>query len=98
MNGEISYDLLMDEDMSFVEGSFRLEGGEWHVFVFLGNRERFRKTRFRRTIWDSGVSGIVYELPLEQPHNKMSVEQLLCQAVGAVSWTEVRGPDSMNLR
>jgi hypothetical protein len=26
---EISYDLVMDEDMAFVEGSYRLPGNEW---------------------------------------------------------------------
>ena len=31
MHAEISYDLVMDDDMSFVEGTYRLLGGDWQV-------------------------------------------------------------------
>lgn len=30
---EISYDLVMDDDMSFVEGTYRLPGGDWQVVI-----------------------------------------------------------------
>ena len=29
MRAEISYDLVMDDDMEFVEGTYRLPGGDW---------------------------------------------------------------------
>lgn len=31
MKAEISFDLKMEDNMSFVEGTYRLEGGEWQV-------------------------------------------------------------------
>ena len=30
---QMSYDLVMEEDMPFVEGCFRLPGGEWQVVI-----------------------------------------------------------------
>src|SRR5262245_47640183 len=30
---EISYDLVMGEDMAFVEGTYRLPGGDWQVVI-----------------------------------------------------------------
>ena len=32
-NGEISYDLVMEDDMAFVEGSYRIGGCDWQVFI-----------------------------------------------------------------
>jgi len=29
MQGEISYDLMMADDMSFAEGTYRIGSGEW---------------------------------------------------------------------
>ena len=34
---EISFDLLMEEDMDFAEGSLRVQSSEWKVFVFFRN-------------------------------------------------------------
>lgn len=33
MRAEISYDLVMDDDMAFVEGTHRLPGGDWQVVI-----------------------------------------------------------------
>ncbi|PHX64521.1 MAG: hypothetical protein CK551_00435 [Planctomycetaceae bacterium] len=33
MTGEISYDIAMDADNSFVEGSYRVGDGAWQVFI-----------------------------------------------------------------
>jgi hypothetical protein len=35
MRAEISYDLVMDDDMGFVKGTYRLPGGDWQVFIVL---------------------------------------------------------------
>jgi hypothetical protein len=32
--GEISFDLVMEEDMPFVEGCYRLCDGKWHALWF----------------------------------------------------------------
>ena len=38
MKAEITYDLVMDDNMNFVEGCYRLHGGEWQVFIFIKSR------------------------------------------------------------
>src|SRR5687767_1242581 len=60
--GEISYDLVMEEDMGFVEGTYRLPGGEWQVFVF----SRFADVSepdVQHGQWDSGVTGFFVRFP-----------------------------------
>lgn len=34
MRAEITFDLVMTEDMAFVESCYRLAGGVWQVFMF----------------------------------------------------------------
>lgn len=34
MIGKISFDLVMESDMDFAEGSFCVANGEWQVFIF----------------------------------------------------------------
>ena len=38
VRAEITFDLAMDDDMPFVEDCYRMDGGEWRVFIF--SRER----------------------------------------------------------
>ena len=97
MRAEISYDLVMEDDMSFVEGAFRLPGGEWHVFIFSRRTEIDRPT-WRRDRWESGATGFVVAFPNERVLNRSAVEAVLCDATGTTEWVEVRGPDSMQLR
>ena len=39
MKAEITFDLVMDDDMPFVEGCYRLPDGPWQVFIFIGFRD-----------------------------------------------------------
>lgn len=96
MQGEISYDLVMEDDMSFVEGSYRVAKGDWQVFIL-------RKDSIERTVitiggWPSGVTGVFVRVPRFVRLNKHSVEHLLSDKLGVDNWLEVRGPDSMRLR
>ena len=34
MRAQISFDLVMEDSMSFVEGTYRLPGRDWQVFIF----------------------------------------------------------------
>lgn len=34
MKADITFDLVMTEDMPFVEGCYRLADGVWQVFIF----------------------------------------------------------------
>jgi hypothetical protein len=93
---EISYDLVMVDNMSFVEGCYRLPGLPWKVFVT--TRGYVTEPAYRCFKWDSGVSGLVLDFPAGAPLNKTLVERLLSSALGVEAWREVRGPDSIVLR
>jgi hypothetical protein len=86
----------MDNDMEFVEGTYRLPGGEWEVFVFV--RRDATEPSWKPSRWESGVAGIVVEYPRGRRLNKVAVEEVLSAALGVKEWVEVGGPDSMRLR
>jgi hypothetical protein len=87
----------MEEDMSFVGGCYRLEGGLWQVFIFAPPAGR-PATEFRTNlVWASGVTGLNVFVPRNVKLNKSTVLKVLSDALGVDEWTEVRGPDSMVL-
>lgn len=94
--GEISYDLVMEADMSFVEGAFRLPGGAWQVVIVA--RGSVPTPQIEATVWPSGVSGVFVTFPGGRKLDKSAVEELLGRTFGVPQWDEVRGPDSMQLR
>lgn len=96
MIGQISYDLVMDEDNSFAEGSFRVGNGPWQVFIV--NKRDVSEVTITPSTWDSGVTGIVIKLPRGMRLDKALVERLLSEQFHVDNWVEVRGPDSMQLR
>lgn len=98
MRAEISYDLKMQDNMSFVEGTYRLPGSDWQVFIFLGSERKVPETEILPQVWDSGVTGVAIRFPRERPLNMAAVEQVLSAAFGVTEWVRVRGPDSMQLR
>src|SRR5262249_35314102 len=69
VKAEISYDLVMEDEMSFVEGTYRLPGGEWQVFIFIP-WQGSNAVVWTRSEWDSGVTGrgggVLEEVPLEE--------------------------------
>lgn len=95
-HAEVSFDLVMDDEMDFVEGTYRLARGEWCVFIFSQGDER--EPLVRPSKWNSGVSGIVVRWPRDQPLNQSVVENVLGQALGVQHWLVVKGPDSIMLR
>ena len=97
MRAEISYDLVMEDETSFVEGTFRLPGGEWQVLI-VSRSDRVTKPEWRASSWESGVYGVVIKFPRDRPLNKGVVEAVLSEVLGVAEWVEVRGPDSMALR
>lgn len=48
--GDISYDLIMEDNMSFVEGTYRIDNGDWHVFIF--SKDAIEATRVQ--VWPLG--------------------------------------------
>lgn len=93
---EISFDLVMDDDMSFVEGTYRLPGKEWQVFII--SKHDYVLTEYRYERWESGVCGHVIRVPRAFQLNRESVLELVGDATIVSEWKEVRGPDSMTLR
>lgn len=98
MIGDISYDLVMNDDMQFVEGTFRVDGGDWQVFIFSKKKGVNVEPHWQHSRWESGITGLVFGVPSHLRLSKQLVEQSLSQAVGLKSWTEVCGPDSIQLR
>ena len=99
MQAEITFDLIMEEDMDFVEGCYRLPSGPWQVFTFGQDHVESEKPKVKTdVVWKSGVRGTVVTLPRGMLVNKSAVLQILSDALGVTTWSEVRGPDSMQLR
>jgi hypothetical protein len=96
MYAEISYDLVMENDMSFVEGTYRLPGREWRVFIF--SRKDVAEPHVEQGSWESGVSGAFVHFPRSARLDQTAVERVLAGALEVREWVVVRGPDSMHLR
>lgn len=95
MTGEISYDLVMDDDMSFVEGTFRSPGGPWQVIIV--SKGNGPNVEVQPSVWESGVGGLVINVPRKIRLNRAVVEAELARTVGVEGWVQVVGPDSMTL-
>ena len=93
---EISFDLVMEDEMPFAEGTYRLRGGEWHVFIF----SRYEGKRILSTFdeWQNGCKGRVVKMPEGAKLNREVIKKILGEILYVTDWLEVRGPDSMNLR
>ncbi len=96
LRGEISYDLIMEYNMSFVEGSYRIGNGNWQVFIF--RKDAIEIAEVTSGHWSSGVTGLFVRVPLSVRLNKKAIELLMTERLGVTQWREVRGPDSMQLR
>jgi hypothetical protein len=94
---EISYDTVMDdEDTGAVEGSYRLPGHLWQVFLF--TKEDVPELRHSFGTWQSGITGVQFEVPNPMPLNREVVVKAMTEAFGASAWIEVDGPDSLVLK
>jgi hypothetical protein len=93
---EISYDLVMGVDMAFVEGSYRLPGGDWQVVIV--SRYDVVEPQVVPQRWESGASGVLVRFPRSARLDQAAVERVLSAALGVREWVAVRGPDSMQLR
>jgi hypothetical protein len=96
MEGEISYDLAMDDNMSFVEGTYRIDSGDWRVFIF--SKRAIAQPIWNESTWASGVSGLVFHVPATMSLNTLIVERLMSEALSVSEWQRLSGPDSMTLR
>jgi hypothetical protein len=95
-SGEISYDLVVEDDMAFVEGCYQIGGCDWQVFII--SKRPIEGPSWKSCAWESGVWGIVMQVPEGMMLNAESAERLLSDILGVGVWTRVQGPDSMQLR
>jgi hypothetical protein len=98
IKAEISFDLVMDEDMSFVEGTYRLPNGNWQVFIFSRFRDIASPVVSFPAKWESGITGVHVAYPCTGKLDKAEVFRVLSGTLGVTEWQETRGPDSMELR
>jgi hypothetical protein len=87
MRAEINYDLAMEDDMSFVEGAYRLPGGEWQVII--ASRHDGPTPQVLPQRWDSGVFGTFVRFPRSHRLNRDAVGRLLSEALGVTEWALV---------
>lgn len=99
---EISFDLLLEDDHNFMEGSYRLPGEFWKVFIF--NKDEVPALRFRPERWERGsewerdIDGIVIRFPRSSRMGREALLHAMSRAFGVTDWVQVQGPDSMMLR
>jgi hypothetical protein len=103
MKAEISFDALaLEDDQDNVEGCYRLEGDDWQVFYFTrwweGLPEERRAKVVKNAVFSSGITGVVVNYPKEQILDKAAVMRVLSDTLGVAEWSEVRGPDSLQLK
>jgi hypothetical protein len=84
MKGEITFDLVMEDDMDFVEGCYRLGDGIWHVFVFRKSDGAEKPNVMKDLVWKSDVTGIHAIAPHEEKLNKSKVLQTLSETLDVV--------------
>jgi hypothetical protein len=99
--GEISYDLVMEDDMDFVEGTCRVPeaagaAAAWQVFVF--TKSDVSSSQVVRSRFTSGTSGLLVRVPASTRLDCRIIEEALSDLLGVVRWRRVTGPDSMSLR
>jgi hypothetical protein len=97
MPAEISFDLVMEPVMDFVEGTYRVPGGDWQVFVFTPDESAAAPT-VTAGRWSSGATGVAVAWPRCSALNEAAVLRTLGVHLGVTAWEHVRGPDSMALR
>src|SRR5688500_18251622 len=98
MKAEISFDLVMSDNMPFVEGTYRLPGRDWEVVIFGPDDTVGEPVVITTGHWESGVTGTFVKWPPSRRLNKSVVLSVLSNTLGVTQWEEVQGPDSMQLR
>ena len=93
---QISFDLVMEYDMDFVEGCYCDVDGIVKVFVI--SKMDCAAPTFKPVKWQSGVAGVNITVPLAQELDRPIALRLLANFTGIADWQVVAGPDSTSLR
>ncbi len=98
---EISFDTGLEADNSIVEGSYRLPGQFWQVFLFRKEAtpgESVPELRHHFGTWQSGITGIEFDVPREAVLDRGYMLRAFASVFGTDDWVEVRGPDSLLMK
>ncbi|MCA9042108.1 MAG: hypothetical protein KDA65_17280 [Planctomycetaceae bacterium] len=99
---EISFDLVCEEDTDFMEGSYRLLGELWNVFILRKDdvqEMQIKPTTWRKfTVWERDCNGIVIRFPMDVIMHRENILDAMSQAFGINDWIQIQGPNSMVLR
>lgn len=101
---EVSVDLLLDQEIEFMEGCYRLPGLFWQVVVFL--QDGVPEIQYQTQTWEKpthfelATTGVAIRIPQrERLHLDVMLRALrLVFGWREDEWTIVQGPDSMVLR
>jgi hypothetical protein len=93
---EFSFDIIMEDDMVWVEGTYRLPGIFWEAMVF--GKIDVPELRFKRGKTYGDVPGIWFDVPRDAQLNRQYIVQALATAFQIGGWVEVAGPDSTVFR
>ena len=93
---ELSFDTVPGEDADVVEGSYRVPGRPWEIFLF--TKKDVPEPRHSFSTWQSGITGIEFVLPRGTVLDRKAVLRGMAEAFGTEGWAEVRGPDSLLLK
>jgi hypothetical protein len=93
---EISFDVVIENDNSFVEGSYRLPGRCWEVLIM--SKKDVPELRYRPSTWSSGITGLIVDVPKSIAIDQAFVINTMASVFGEKAWAVVKGPDSIVLR
>jgi hypothetical protein len=98
---EISFDTGLEADNCIVEGSYRIPGRFWQVFLFQKERrpgESVPELGHQFGTWESGITGIEFDVPREDVLDRAYMLRAFASVFGTDDWVEVRGPDSLLMK
>jgi hypothetical protein len=97
---EVSFDIVLEDDNGYIEGTYRLPGEFWQVLIMRkADVPRLRHRPSQPPVeWASGITGVVFDVPRAAKLDREYVFLAMTEAFGWREWVEVAGPDSMRLR
>ena len=98
---EISFDTGLEADNDLVEGSYRVPGAFWQIFLFrkeVDEGQSLGALRHRFAEWPSGITGIAFDAPATDVIDREYIFRAFATVFGTDDWVEVRGPDSMLMK
>jgi hypothetical protein len=98
---EISFDTGLEADNGIIEGSYRVPGQFWQVFLLRKEStpgESAPELRHHFGVWPSGITGIEFDVPGDAVLDREYLLRAFASIFGTDDWVEVRGPDSLLMR